>query len=413
MPAWTAAATVLPTTPRPEAREWLTVLGSRKVLAVAHTVTYAKRLLDVLDVLEGDFRVQVVFTVPPHVFGAGVKAFLARRGCATVPWDQAVRNDYDLALTAGPGGIEQVRAPLITMPHGAGYLKRITGTADDGVAGMRRRDLFPGGRAPAAVVLPHRDELDELRRHCPPAVPFAHVVGDPVHDRIVASRARRGAYRTALGLRAGQKLLVAVSTWGPRSSFARFEALLPRLMSELPARGFRTAVLLHPNAWAAHGPWQINAWLARCRQAGISLVPPEADWRSVLVAADWVLGDHGSVTLYSLLTQAAVLLATPTPDDEVNPASPAAALALAVPTLTASHPLLEQLQYAAAERRDEERAAITARITSEPGRFNSRMRRLMYRVMRLGEPAHRPATVPLPKPPPLDTAAQGTGGVPA
>jgi hypothetical protein len=395
--------------PGAEARQWMTLVGRRKVLAVVHTVTYAKRLLDVLALLEGDFRLQVVFTVPPHVFGDEVPGFLAGLGSAVLPWREATRMTFDLALAAGPSGVEQVRAPLITLPHGAGYLKRITGTPDPGVAGMRRRDLLPGGEPPAAVVLPHVDELRELARHCPEALPYARVVGDPVHDRIVESLPLRAAYRRALGLGEGQHLVVAASTWGPRSSFSRFEALLPRLMRELPRDRFRTAILVHPNVWSGHGAWQVKAWLARCRQEGVAVVPPEADWRSVLVASDWIIGDHGSVTLYGTLTEATILLAG-SPEDEINPASPAAALALTAPALSPTHPLVEQLAYAATEHREEERAAIAARITSEPGRFNRNMRRLMYRVLNLGQPAHPARTIPLPVPPALSASASDTRG---
>lgn len=391
-----------------ESRQWLTLVGRKKVLAVIHTVTYGKRLLDILSLLEADFRLQVVFTAPPHAFGDDVPAFLARLGSVVLPWDQATRMTFDLALAAGPRGVQYIDAPLITLPHGANYLKRVIGGANAGVAGLRRQDLLPGGRLPAAVVVPHHAELSELARDCPEALPLAHVIGDPVHDRITASLPLRAAYRRALGLAEGQKLVVAVSTWGAHSSFGRFDALLPRLIGELPAARYRTALLVHPNVWAGHGAYQVRSWLARCGQLGIGVVPPEADWRSVLIAADWIIGDHGSVTLYGTLTGAPMLLAA-SPEREINPSSPAATLAARTPTLSPTHPLLDQLDYVAREYRPEEQAAIRARITSEPGRFNRNMRRLMYGILGMGQPAHEPVTVPLPDPEPLPSAAWAPG----
>lgn len=387
-----------------ESRQWLTLVGRKKVLAVIHTVTYGKRLLDILSLLEADFRLQIVFTAPPHAFGDDVPAFLARLGSVVLPWDQATRMPFDLALAAGPRGVQYIDAPLITLPHGANYLKRVIGGANEGVAGLRRQDLLPGGRLPAAVVVPHHAELRELARDCPEALPLAHVTGDPVHDRITASLPLRAAYRRALGLAEGQKLVVAVSTWGAHSSFGRFDALLPRLIGELPAARYRTALLVHPNVWAAHGAYQVRSWLARCGQLGIGVVPPEADWRSVLIAADWIVGDHGSVTLYGTLTGVPMLLATSS-EREINPSSPAAALVAHAPTLSPTHPLVDQLDYAAREYRPEEYAVISSRITSEPGRFNRNMRRLMYGLLGMGQPAHEPVTVPLPEPPPLPLAA--------
>ncbi|MFF3486526.1 hypothetical protein ACFYXC_25090 [Streptomyces sp. NPDC002701] len=393
-------------------REWLTLTDRKTVLVVVHTLAYGKRLVDILSLLEADFRIQVVFTAPPHVFGDEVPSFLQRLGGPVLPWNEAVRMSFDLALAAGPRGVEEITAPLLTLPHGAGYLKRWSTGSHKGVAGLRRQDLAPGGRLPAAVAVPHHAELSVLEQHCPEALPLTHVVGDPAYDRIAASLPLRAAYRKALGLSDGQKLVVVVSTWGARSSFGRFEALLPRLMAELPAGRFRSAVLVHPNVWSGHGSWQVRAWLARCARLGVAVLAPEADWRPLLVAADHVIGDHGSVTLYSTLTKASIVLAS-SPEREINPFSPAAALALTAPALSPTHPLSDQLDYAAAEYRPAEYAVIAARITSEPGRFNRNMRRLMYRLLGLGQPAHEPETVPLPEPPALDAWTDVRREVPA
>ncbi|MEV1047189.1 hypothetical protein [Streptomyces sp. NPDC049916] len=383
-------------------------MGRKKVLAVIHTVTYGKRLLEVLSLLEADFRIQVVFTAPPHDFGDDVPAFLARLGSVVLPWDQVTRMAFDLALAAGPRGVQYIDAPLITLSHGANYVKRVTEGAEAGVAGLRRQDLLPGGRLPAAIGVAHHADLRELARDCPEALPLARVIGDPVHDRITTSLPLRAGYRRALGLAEGQKLVVAVSTWGAHSSFGRFDALLPRLMSELPPARFRTALLVHPNVWAGHGAYQVRSWLARCEQQGIGVVPPEADWRGVLISADWIIGDHGSVTLYGTLTGAPLLLAA-SPRQEINPASPAADLAAQAPALSPTHPLVDQLDYVARAYRYEDYAPIRSRITSEPGRFNRNMRTLMYRVLGMGEPAHEPLPLPLPAPLPLASWAPGPG----
>lgn len=403
-------------------REWLTLVGRKRILVIVHTVTYGKRLQEVFSLLESDFRLQVMFTAPPHEFGDGVAQLLHRLGSAVLTWQEAVRMEFDLVLAAGPRGVEEIRGPLITLPHGANYLKRVGSSDRQWVAGLSRRDILPAGRPlPAAVVLPHRDDSDELARSCPEALPVAVVAGDPAHDRMVASLPHRAAYRAALGIGTRQRLIAVVSTWGPHSSFGSFEALLPRLLSELTDDSVRLAVLVHPNVWAGHGAWQVYAWLAQCRKRGIAVVPPEADWRTVLIAADGIIGDHGSVTLYGTLTHAPILLAA-SPEREINPASPAAALALTAPTLSPAHGLPEQLDYAAAEYRREDYSAIAARITSEPGRFSRNMRRLMYRVLGLGQPAHPALTRRLPLPPALaswaardegDTWHTGESEVPA
>ncbi|MHB9857741.1 hypothetical protein [Streptomyces sp. YIM S03343] len=207
------------TRPLMEEGEWRTLLERGTVLVVVHTLTYGKRLVDVLAVLQDDFRLQVVFTAPPHVFGDEVPRFLRRLGGAVVPWEEAVRMTFDLAPAAGPRGVEKLSAPVLTLPHGACCLKRLVSGPHPGVAGLRRQDLTPGSRLPAAVALAHRTDRSDLARHCPEVLPVTHVVGDPVHDRIIRSLPLRARYQRALGLAARQKLVAVVSTWGTSSSF--------------------------------------------------------------------------------------------------------------------------------------------------------------------------------------------------
>ncbi|WP_030599871.1 hypothetical protein [Streptomyces rimosus] len=393
--------------------QWPTVSGTKRVLVIVHTEVYGRRLLDLLPLLESDLRVEVAFTVPPHAFNAGARRLLRALGASVVPWETAVRTDFDLALAAGSQGMEQVRAPLIRISHGAGHLS-LARVADGVRSGRRgpggitgRRYLMWGGRVvPRAVALAHRDDLAELARWCPEALLAAEVVGDPCHDRIRASLPLRRRYRSALGLRRGRKLVLVTSTWGRRSAFNRLDALLPRLLSELPRDTYRTALLVHPNVWSRYGHWQLRAWLAGCRRAGLHVLPPDADWRPPLIAADWIIGDYGSVTLYGAMSGAPILL-NRFPHEDANPASPGVELALTAPALSPAHPLEAQLRYAAQEYRPEDYARIAARITSEPGHCHRNFRRLMYRVLGLGQPACPPVTPPLPMPAPLDPAGAG------
>lgn len=110
---------------RPDADRWLTFAAHRRVLVVVHTVTSLTRLLDVLPLLTADRRVQTVFTTPgTSAFHSGVDEFLCAIEAPTIPWAQAVEYSFDLAITASLGGeLHQINAPLIAIPHGAGYTK--------------------------------------------------------------------------------------------------------------------------------------------------------------------------------------------------------------------------------------------------------------------------------------------------
>ncbi|HEY8984703.1 MAG TPA: hypothetical protein VIU15_34645 [Streptomyces sp.] len=395
------------------ASQWLTLPHCKRVLVVVHTEVYGQRLLDILPLLESDLRVQVEFTIAPHVFNPGAARSLPTRHGGLIPWERAVRSRFDLVIAAGSQGLHLLNGPLLRLPHGAGHIKlsRPDDDRDPGsprtVGGLGRQYLMRDGRViPAALALAHHDDLGLLRRHCPEALPVAEVVGDSSYDLLKAGLRRRPEIRAALGLRRGQKLVVVSSTWGSGSSFNRLDALLPRLLAELDPALFRIAVIVHPNVWSGHGDWQVRSWLAPARAHGIAVVPPQADWRAPVIAADWLIGDHGSVTLYATLARVPVLLAR-FPSDDVNPDSPTAELARVAPALSAGHRLPEQFAYARSAYRADDYARIARQLSSEPGRFGRNLRRLMYRLLELGEPAHPPALLPLPLPAPLWGTAQG------
>lgn len=389
-----------------EQGHWLTIRDCKRVLVVVHTMTFAQRLREVYGLLEGDLRIQVVFTAPPHAFGNGVTHYLRGLGITTVPWEEVLDVEFDLALVAGNRGVHELRAPVVRVSHGAGHNKLLT---DRGALApgerrwpgmLSRQHLLHEGRVvPAAIAYAHDRALEELAQSCPEALPKAQVVGDPCVDRITAGLPQRESYREALGLTDGQRLVVVSSTWGPTSTFGRLDALLPQLLGQLPA-GHRVALLLHPNVFAGHGRWQVHSWLVGCGGRGVAIVPPEADWQPLLIAADWIIGDHGSLSAYGTLTQATVLL-TAGPQREISASSPAALLAAVAPVVSPLRPLAGQLEYAARTRSPGQYAEVAAALSSAPGEFHRRMRALLYGLLGLGEPAHPAAPDPLPLPEPL------------
>ncbi|MFI2611391.1 hypothetical protein [Kitasatospora sp. NPDC018619] len=387
---------------------WETLRERKEVLVVAQTMVYAKRLHDFYALLASDLRVHVQFTVAPHTFNRGATEVLRALGGAVLPWEQATRREFDLVLAAGSQGMEQLRGPVVRLPHGAGNIKlsrRGTPDGERAAIGLGPEYLYWEGRlVPASFALAHEEELLELRRSCPEAVPIATVVGDPCYDRIAAALPHRALHRAALGLGPEEKLVLVCSTWGDGSLFTRLDAVLPRLASELPRDGYRAVLLTHPNIAAAHSAFAVRSWARATARGAVTVVPPEVDWRPLLVAADFIIGDHGSVTLYGAMTGAPVLLAE-YPHRHVNPRSPAAQLARIAPALCPGHALVDQLGYAAEQYRPQEYAAVASRISSEPGRFDRNARRLLYRILGLGQPAHTPAPEPLPLPDPLDSIA--------
>jgi hypothetical protein len=373
------------------------------VLVVAHTIVSCQRLLDVVEYVESDPRVQMVFTVAPGAFSNDVHRYLWDLDPAVVPWGQAVRERFDLALAAAHGELHLVHAPTMVMAHGAGRGKLVwtggTGgpaLAQPPVYGLDAPRLTRDGRVVAAsLLLAHDREREILRRQCPEALGAACVVGDPCLDRLVASIPWRTRYRRALGIDSDQNLVVVSSTWGTDGLFGNVPDLLPALMDQLPAPRFRVAALLHPAVWAAHGHRQVRAWLCDCVEAGLILPAPREDWRSILVAADQVIGDHGSVTAYGAAIGRPILRLA-CAGRGVAPGTVQELVATTAPPLHLDRPIERQLRAA----RPLDRSAAAAILTSHPGRADVRIRREMYRLLRLGEPGRHRGCLPVPPPRP-------------
>ena len=117
----------------------------------------------------------------------------------------------------------------------------------------------------------------------------------------------------------------------------------------------------------------------------------------MLIAADWVIGDHGSATLYGAATGVPVMLAG-FPAAEVDPESAPAELAALAPRITRRRPLRAQLARVAAEFQPDHHRRLAELVTSVPGRFDRNMRRLMYRLLDLRQPAVVPSATPIPVP---------------
>ncbi|MFE2159909.1 hypothetical protein ACFW9M_19085 [Streptomyces lydicus] len=384
--------------------------GCRTVLVVVPYVVAGTRLVDVLALLEADHRVTVVFTVAPmpnETLCHGAEQFVRAQGGFVLPWHQAVQCEFDLILAASETSVAQLHGKVLLLPHGAGAMgsrlhARSAGPQACTFHGLDRGALIWRGRlVPAALPLTHDAELAVLRTSCPEALPVSTVAGDICFDRLVASLPWRESYRAALGLGEGQKLVTVTSTWQPESALGRHPDLLDRLAGELPTRKYRLAAILHPNIWAVHGAWQVRAWLANCLRAGLLLLPPEEGWRAALIASDVVIGDYGSVTSYAAAIGAPVLRASSLPEDNMRDDSLAAAVARLTPQLRLDWSLTGQLRAVIESHSTGLQAAVSDLITSRPGQAGTILRRMMYGLLELPEPARQVVVHPVPLPGPV------------
>jgi hypothetical protein len=388
-----------------DAHRYNTLNVARTVCFASHNIVAAQRLVDIAELVEPDPAAQEIFTkVPGDVFGTGCGRFIDDLGAVRMPWDQALLTSFDVAVAAGYSSIADLHAPLVVVPHGVGYNKLVSRRG--GAGPTTRRDVYgldpqrivnDGRVVPARIVLSHDEQLELLAATCPPALEVAVVAGDPAYDRLLNSAPLRSFYRQALNVQEDQVLVVIASTWGSNSLYGGAPSLLLSLLTELPSSHYRVALLLHPAVWVAHGARKILAQLHECMARGLLLIPPTADWRSTLLAADTVIGDHGSVTLYATVLDRPILLVDVGTDD-VIPSGPASALSNVAPRLDRAQGLHAQVAHARTVYRPGSFAQISARITSKPGEFADAMRGILYETMGLPTPIAPCVQAPLPVP---------------
>jgi hypothetical protein len=375
----------------------------RTVLVAVHSVTSGTRLGDVWPLLGPDHRIQLVFSRPPGaLMAAGADRFLDRLGGVVVPWQQAVQVPFDLAITASHGQLERLHAPVLALSHGIGFSKLCVRYAGFGreapleVAGMERAGLVSHGRViPSAIVVPTARDLEALARSLPEAAQAAVVGGDPCYDRLAASLHVRSAYRQHLHV-GDRRLVVVTSTWGAGSLLETRPDILAELARQLPPEEYCLAALVHPNAWAWHGPLQVRAWCEEAARWGLILVAPEDGWRAVLAAADCLVGDHGSVTAYGAAVGVPVLFGA-LPTRHIMPGSPVAQLSEMARRLGPG-PLAPQVTHVIDTWPREHGTVMQAGLTDLPGESAQVLRRLMYELMDLPEPGWAPIVHPAPAP---------------
>lgn len=381
----------------PDAARWTTVDGCRRVLAIARTVTSTARLLEALEVFRSDFRVQVVFAInDTSPFNDGVADLLRTVGARVMPWEQVGRARFDLTITASENvDFEPVEGPIVVLPHGVGFHKYVPDNRAEGrrLAGLVPPDLLR--RKQVHLVVTHPAQAEQLDAECPGVGRHTALVSDPTYERMLASMRLRNHYRRALEVGDGQRLVVVTSTWRGQSLLGRWRELPSRLLAELPADEFTVAAILHPNIWYGHGPWQVRTWLGDALDAGLRLVPPEAGWPATLIAADWCVGDHGSVSFQAAAIGVPLVLASF--GDEAAPGTPMAELGLAAPWLRRDAGLREQLEQVARHHDPERLHALATRAYVTGARS---LRSLLYELMGIPEPAGPPRLLAWPAPHP-------------
>ncbi|MEU5327543.1 hypothetical protein [Streptomyces parvus] len=382
-----------------------------EVLGVARTLTSATRVVDVMHLLRREDGIEKYYTVNPgSAFADGLDSYLSGLGIHVLSWEEATRRRFDLAVSCSVHPtMRRLDAPLMVLPHGAGYNRLVTESTGDALApaGLSRRELMWRGKVvPKAIGVSHQEQIDRLAEICPEAAPYALAVGDWCFQRITASMSHRDRYRSRLGAVDGRRLVVVHSTWSEHSLLGRHPELPLRLVTSLPADEFAVAAVFHPNVWARHTPAGVLERLGAAVDAGLMIIPPQEGWRAAVVASDWVVGDHGSTSFYSAAADRVTMLAA-TGLDELDPLSPAAAFARGAPRLDPDGDVLAQL-LDTARRHDpaELRPVVDGQLASVDTSGEVTRARMYEFLARRGVrvPPGPPRPLPVPAPEPVRRA---------
>lgn len=372
----------------PDAPRWSTFRREKTLVVAARTVTSTARVLECLPaLLRGDSRVAVVFAYDStSAFSDGVLDLLHDSGCRVMSWEQVADAAPDLIVSASENiDVPEGDCPVLVLPHGIGFQKHVPDSRAprSRLSGVVPDRLLESGRAWLAISHPGQEE--QLLATHPRAAGHTLLVGDPCFDELLVSLDQAGAYRAALGVPDGRRLVVLSSTWGPTSLIGQHPDLPARLLAALPYDEFRVAAIIHPNVWSGHGAWQIRTTLAAALDAGLILIPPVHAWRPALVAADAVIGDHGSVTLYGAALGKPVLLAAFGSD--AVPGTAVDGLGRAAPRLDPLGDMAEQIRTAVGEHTSDRYRTIAEQAFARPGQALHQLRAALYRLMGLAEPS--------------------------
>ncbi|WP_342354254.1 CDP-glycerol glycerophosphotransferase family protein [Streptomyces inhibens] len=398
---------------------WLTFAGERTVVAVARTVTSTVRVLDVLrPVLRDDPRVSLVFVYDPtSAFNDGVHDLLRSVGARVLPWHQFARITPDLIITASENADlteSHHTAPVLVLPHGVGFHKVVPDSRSDQdrLAGVVPDALLRSGRARFAIS--HPDQAAQLAAAHPATSGSTLLVGDPCYDALRDGRDLRARYRQALGVPDDRRLIMLSSTWREHSLLGRDPALPARLLAELPMDDYAVALVTHPNIASAHGRYAVRSLLDSAHAAGLLCIPPTAGWQATLLAADLLMGDHGSVTFYGAALGTPLLLGA-FGEDEAVAGTPMAELGRIAPRLTPDAPLRPQIEQAlnALPPTGDDTIGRLRKLGESafaaPGRALDLLRTAVYDLLDLPEPTGPPPPRLAPAPPvPQDRPADVT-----
>ncbi|MFJ7219432.1 hypothetical protein [Amycolatopsis sp. NPDC098790] len=356
-------------------------------------------------------------------FARGLGSHIEKIGHHLLTREEAKATRFDVILAAhATAALGELNGSVVVAPHGAGYNRLVPSSteSDEHPTGLAPIQLTtPSGEIiPQVIVMSHEDQIALLAASVPGAVGRAVVVGDPVFDRIVASKKRREEFRDRFKVRPGQKLVAVTSTWGKNATMATAKRLIQLLLGQLPMDQYRVLLIMHPNIWSADSPAAVKDKLRDELDSGLVIVPPRTPWEAGLIAADITLGDHSSLSIYAASIGCRFLLASDG-REELVPDSPLARLCAQATMLDVDGDLRRQIEDHLSLPPRFSADEIASTIFQEKGKSWANLRAVVRGAAGLPDLAEPPRMTPVDDPEPdfgrrttnwLATATFGASG---
>lgn len=321
----------------------------RYLLVVVRTHTSMDRVLDLLEAVAEGVNLAIKFVLDVgSKFAREVTTKLRALGAEEIEWEEAKQLHWDAIFAAHVdqqlAELCEFSGKLFVVPHGVGYnRKRLISTGGrPGAAGLSTYELTHAGEVfPTLIGISSSEQSSRL---CQEALGREVVIGDFVRDKLIANRQHRRRCRRLLGI-GKRKLILVSSTWGPWSTFATQREIITRLVADLPSDEYAVALIMHPNIWyGGDSGYELRVALRNELDSGL-LIIDHTRWQAALIAADLVVGDHGSCTAYAVAMELPVLIAA-CGSAELDEESPLAALHAELPRLAGTTSLREQVDEA-------------------------------------------------------------------
>lgn len=271
----------------------------RRVLLLANNEMLARFAGDLAEQLVQDDRLKLYFSRPPLVDRrVSTAAVVATAGLPYVGFLEALLTRWDLIINPDhfPSALFHPGIPKIFSAHGLFTGKRVRGALYE--YGHRARRW--NGRPVYQRIL----ASGPIERRC--ALHFAPllartiaVTGSVQVDGLLKLNRRRDTVRETLGIPAGQKTLIVMSSWGPNCLLQRDGE---RVLSHVQALADEYTVFLaaHRNNFfrGKSGKRNWQRFRSELATSGVRVLDSRDDWWQYLVAADIAVCDFTSLSLY-------------------------------------------------------------------------------------------------------------------